>query len=134
METKHKNSSKRTAIYDALCSTDEHPSAEMLYERLKPQIPDLSLGTVYRNLSLFTEEGTAQTVCHIDGKDRFDGRTDDHPHFVCRKCGRVIDISFPSEISDFSSIVSEKYGFVPERCSLAFTGLCDRCVVETEKK
>lgn len=60
--------------------------------RLKPDIPDLSLGTVYRNLALFREEGKAMSVATVAGQERFDGRTHPHAHFICEKCGRVDDV------------------------------------------
>ena len=55
-------SSKRNAIYNAVCGTDTHPSARWVYDKLKPEIPDLSLGTVYRNIALFKDEGTVRSV------------------------------------------------------------------------
>jgi Fur family peroxide stress response transcriptional regulator len=63
-----------------------------VYNRLKPSIPDLSLGTVYRNLNLFRKEGLAVLVGTVNGEDRFDGVTESHPHLVCRRCGAVEDI------------------------------------------
>ena len=57
-----KYSKKREAILEALRNTTEHPSAEMLYARLKPEFPDLSLGTVYRNLAMFIRDGDAVSV------------------------------------------------------------------------
>ena len=62
METRRNNSRKRQAIYDHLCSVTDHPTAEMIYARLKPEIPELSLGTVYRNLTVLLEEGQIITV------------------------------------------------------------------------
>ena len=130
MEAKRKTSVKRQAIIDALMNTTSHPSAEMLYEQLKPTIPDLSLGTVYRNLSLFTGDGTAQVAAHVDGKERFDGRTDPHIHFVCRKCGCVYDLDSLSVHESFYPEIIEKYHFIPEKYSLTFTGLCSSCAAE----
>ena len=59
-------SSKRNAIYNVLLNTDTHPSARWVYEQLKPDFPDLSLGTVYRNISLFKNEGTIISVCNVN--------------------------------------------------------------------
>ena len=127
MDIKRKTSVKRQAILDALCATKEHPTAEALYEKLKPAYPDLSLGTVYRNLSLFSQEGLAQTVTQVDGKERFDGRMDAHPHFVCRKCSCVMDVELSSGNAPDYEELTERYGLHPETHSLVFTGLCDRC-------
>jgi len=130
MDTRRKNSVKRQAILDALLSTKEHPTAEMLYNRLKPGISDLSLGTVYRNLSMFCDEGLAQDLGTVDGRERFDGRMDHHAHFICRSCGKVMDLDLspiPDEV--FQGIRAE-YGYCPEKYSLSFTGLCKDCSPE----
>ena len=92
MESTRRQSKKRDAIREILLASYDHPSVEEIYRRLKPDIPDLSLGTVYRNLALFREEGKAMSVATVAGQERFDGRTHPHAHFVCEKCGRVDDV------------------------------------------
>lgn len=72
-------SSKRNAIYNAVCGTDTHPSARWVYDKLKPEIPDLSLGTVYRNIALFKDEGKVSVICNVNGEERIDGNTEPHP-------------------------------------------------------
>ena len=66
-----RTSKKRSAIYEALCNTTAHPSAEQLYSQLKPEIPDLSLGTVYRNLNVLMQDGLIITVGHVNGEERY---------------------------------------------------------------
>ena len=127
MEIKRKSSVKRQAILDALRESEEHPSAEMLYSRLKKDIPDLSLGTVYRNLSMFCEDGSAVPVCRVDGKDRFDGITCPHSHFVCRVCKRVIDVEVSPDLETCFDNIRDLKGFLPESCSVTFSGVCDKC-------
>ena len=68
MDTRRKNSRKRQAILEALCATREHPTAEMLYQQLKPDYPELSLGTVYRNLGVLAEEGLVASVVRVAGQ------------------------------------------------------------------
>ena len=82
-----KRSRKREAILDCLRQTDVHPSAEWVYRRLKPRIPDLSLATVYRNLALFKQEGLICSLGVAQGLERFDGDTSPHVHFICTGCG-----------------------------------------------
>lgn len=127
MEQKRNNSIKRSAILSALQATKEHPSAEMIYESLKSEFPDLSLGTVYRNLAIFCSDGSAVTVCTVCGKERFDGRTDAHSHFICRECRRVMDIEVGDDASEAFGRISSKYGYIPESVSLVYTGVCDTC-------
>jgi Fur family peroxide stress response transcriptional regulator len=127
METKRKNSKKRQAILDALCATKEHPTAEMLYNQLKPDYPELSLGTVYRNLSILAEDGLVTTVVRVAGQERYDADTSPHAHFVCRECKRVMDMNMPEVVGELSQRLDEDYGFAVESCSLNFTGLCMEC-------
>lgn len=90
-----KHSDKRDAILQAVRSTSTHPSAQWVYEKLKPFIPNLSLGTVYRNINLFRHEGLVMSVGVVDGEERFDGMVEPHPHLVCTRCGRVMDLPCP---------------------------------------
>lgn len=73
MERATRYSRKREAILNAIQSTDCHPSAEWVYQTLKPTHPDLSLGTVYRNLVLFQQQGLIQSIGVVKGQERFDG-------------------------------------------------------------
>lgn len=128
MDSKHKNSRKRQAIYDALRGTTEHPSAEALYASLKGEYPDLSLGTVYRNLAMFVQEGDAVSVGSVSGQERYDACTAPHPHFVCRRCGRVIDLALDVDHAGLYDSVFASTGCRADTHALTFFGLCDQCV------
>jgi len=119
-------SKKREAILEAIRGTDCHPSAEWVYHRLKPSHPDLSLGTVYRNLVFFRERGDIQSVGVIRGQERFDGITAPHSHFVCERCGAVLDLPGVAP-GDVPPAVSEQYGFTVNRRELTFYGICKAC-------
>ena len=80
------------AILSALQETTVHPTADWVYAKLKPRYPNLSLGTVYRNLKKFCETGKAVSVGVINGQEHFDGRVEPHAHFVCKRCGAVLDV------------------------------------------
>lgn len=120
-------SRKRQTIYAALCSTQSHPSAEMIYTALKPENPDLSLATVYRNLRDFCAEGTAVSLGVINGHERFDADTSPHSHFVCRGCGRVYDIDEAYPHKRMREL-EEQYGYSFESCEIVFTGTCKDCL------
>ncbi|MCQ2400287.1 MAG: transcriptional repressor, partial [Clostridia bacterium] len=92
-------SKKRQSIIDLIKRTDVHPSAEWIYNELKPVYPDLSLATVYRNLKELEESGEIVVVDTVKNKERFDGKTFPHTHAVCSKCGKIIDV-FGTEIPD----------------------------------
>jgi len=127
MEVKRKNSKKRQAIMDALSSVTEHPTAEMLYNKLKPLYPELSLGTVYRNLSLLADEGLIVRVAHVDGHERYDARIDPHSHFVCRCCHRVEDLELGDMISPLYAQVNNTLGCCADGYVLNISGLCSQC-------
>lgn len=120
-----KHSKKRDAIYECLRNTTTHPSAEWVYAQLKPTIPDLSLGTVYRNLRTFREEGKLISVGVVNGLERFDARTSPHAHFVCRRCSAVLDvdsIALPEHLSlELDCGEAEDY-------TLTLSGLCRDCI------
>ena len=87
-----RHSDTRDKILEYLRSTKAHPSAETIYNALKPSMPTLSLKTVYTNLNFFEEHGQAIRVANVNGVERYDANCEDHVHFVCDECGAVIDI------------------------------------------
>ncbi|MBQ7800917.1 MAG: transcriptional repressor [Oscillospiraceae bacterium] len=127
MELRQKHFRKRDAVLECLRGTDTHPSAEWVYAQLKRSYPDISLGTVYRNLAFFKEQGTIVSLGTVKGVERFDGNTAPHVHFICTECGRVLDLmqmKVPEELSEAASSYS---GGHAESCQLSFTGLCGDC-------
>lgn len=127
MERTVRYSKKREAILTAIQGTSCHPSAEWVYQRLKPRHPDLSLGTVYRNLSFFLERGLIQSVGVVQGQERFDGIVTPHSHFICNCCGSVLDLPEIDLGGDLEQAVSRQYGLAVDRCELTFYGLCPSC-------
>ena len=132
MEVTHLYSKKRQAIYDALLQSLEHPSAEMLYQSLKPAYPDLSLGTVYRNLKGMVENGDVICVGHVEGKERYDAHLQPHVHLVCRGCGSVVDIDLTEEMALHCDAISKENGIEMDVRSLHFAGLCCNCKSENK--
>ena len=122
-----KYSKKRQAILEALRNTKEHPSAEMLYAKLKPEYPDLSLGTVYRNLAMFVRDGDVVSVGTVAGQERYDADTRPHAHFICSSCGRVLDVCSPC-LSALDKEVERETGGEIVGHSLSFSGTCSGCL------
>ncbi len=127
MEPTTKHFRKRDAILSCLRASKEHPSAEMIFTQLKPQIPDLSIGTVYRNLSLFKNQNLAMSVATLGGVERFDGNTDPHVHFICTDCHAVIDLMDMEIPESLNSQAETCCGGQVAGCQLSFTGLCNSC-------
>lgn len=127
MDTIRKHSKKRDAILSALRETDAHPSAEWVYHRLKPQIPDLSLGTVYRNLALFKASGEIVSLGTVNGLERFDGDISPHAHFVCQCCGQILDLPGLAVSKVLLEQAAELSESAVSSCKLLFSGRCKSC-------
>ena len=127
MESRSKHFRKRDAILAYLRQTDEHPSAEAVYAGLKTVMPDVSLGTVYRNLALFKEQGLIQSLGSVRGVERFDGNIEPHVHFICNDCGKVTDLhqmQIPGELTETAAKLA---GARVTQCQLTFRGQCGAC-------
>lgn len=128
MERATRYSQKREAILNLIRSSNVHPSAEWIYESLKPIHPGLSLGTVYRNLLFFQQQGTIKSVGIVNGQERFDAVTTPHSHFVCTTCGAVIDLKEILMDANLNHVVRSQYGFEVQRHELTFYGRCKSCM------
>ena len=133
MECK-KHFRKRDAILTCLRQTTVHPSAEWIYAQLKPEIPDLSIGTVCRNLALFKEKGMIISVGTVKGVERFDGNTEPHVHFVCTECGGVLDLGTISVPEELKRRAATETGGQVGSCQLSFTGICEACMNQQNKE
>lgn len=122
-----KRSRQRDAIRENLMHRCDHPTAEMVYMDIKDTFPNVSLGTVYRNLSLLSELGEIQKINTGAGPDRFDGNAKPHCHFQCRKCFKVLDMPFdyPNELNAYAS---KNFSGIIEGNSIQFYGLCPDCI------
>ena len=85
-------SRQRESIKKYLDSHFTHPTAETVYLDIKEEFPNISLGTVYRNLNLLADMGEILRISLGNGPDRYDGRTSPHYHFICSQCGQVLDM------------------------------------------
>ena len=133
MEVSTKRFRKRDAILSYLRSTNEHPSAEMVFTSLKPEIPDLSMGTVYRNLNLFKTQGLVTSVATVKGVERFDGNVGPHVHFICQDCDAVIDLMDMEVPESLKTVAEACTGGSVSDCQLTFSGLCQDCLEKNQK-
>ena len=127
MQKQSKHFRKREAILSCLRGTDCHPGAEWIHGQLKPAFPDLSLGTVYRNLSLFKEQGLIASVGTVAGVERFDGNTHPHVHYICTGCGSVVDLPGICVPAELTAAAARDSGGQVTGCNLSFTGTCGQC-------
>ncbi len=127
MEKRRNYSRKREAILNAVRSTTSHPTADWIYEKLKPEYPDLSLGTVYRNLAQFKEDGTIISIGVVNGQERFDGNVKPHTHFVCSECGCVLDVPEEFINPDRMAQIEKEYHMRIDSADLLLRGICPDC-------
>lgn len=122
-----KYSRQREAIKEYLMSTKEHPTADMVYMHIREQNPNISLGTVYRNLNLLTELGEICKLSCGDGCDRFDGTTKEHYHVVCGCCNRVFDLDI-EPLKEVNAAAERAFAGTIQGHSILFFGTCDECL------
>ena len=122
-----RRSKKRDAILELMRSSTTHPGAQWVYEKLKPEFPDLSLGTVYRNISLFRKEGLASFLGTVNGEERYDGITAPHPHVCCTRCGVIKDLDEALSGKLSQHLQMEIPGFTVDIRNTVFYGLCTTC-------
>lgn len=123
----HKFSRQRECIREYLWSRTDHPTADMVYRAVRESYPSISLGTVYRNLSMMADEGEILRLDVGDGVDHYDARTAPHYHFRCRVCGCVKDL-LDLDVGDIDTLASEMTNDRIEGHNLFFFGVCEDCL------
>ena len=121
-----KYSRQRELIYKTVMENKVHPTAEFVYNYLKKDNPQLSLGTVYRNLQQLSDNGEISRLSIPNQPDRFDGIIEEHYHAVCEKCGRIYDIHI-NEVPEIDRLVAEKTGLDITGHEIIFKTLCPMC-------
>ena len=117
---------QREAILNFLITRNDHPTADVVYENVRKEFPNISLGTVYRNLTLLSDMGELLRLRVGDGMDHFDATTEPHYHFICDKCGRVIDLDMES-LDSINEVAGSKFHGCIKRHVAYFYGSCDMC-------
>lgn len=116
-------SMQREQIYQVVRASKEHPTAQMVYDSLRPEMPRLSLGTVYRNLHQMAQEGR---LAELDGPvARFDAVLRPHTHIRCIRCGQMVDAAVPYDPAMDRTNVAE--GWTVQSHELVFNGICPAC-------
>ncbi|BAK46900.1 hypothetical protein CXIVA_09330 [Clostridium sp. SY8519] len=130
MRNRSKRSKQRDSIQAFLASRHDHPTAETVYLNIREQIPNISLATVYRNLSLLSEQGEIRKISIGQGPDRFDGNTEPHSHFICRECGTIIDLAAEPALPVTDMDGHPFDGKIDEHVT-CYYGLCPTCLKKT---
>ena len=122
-------SKQRDEILNIVLNSCDHPTARMVYEKARRTIPNISLGTVYRNLNILFENGDIKKILTYDGDDRFDKTLTEHNHIHCVICGKVSDINSNLINMDYNRINKET-GFKVTECNFNIKGVCQKCIKE----
>lgn len=116
---------QRRLVFEAVCGTKSHPTAEWVYEAVRREMPRVSLGTVYRNLQRLVDEGTIRSFVR-GGRIRYDADLELHDHFSCDRCGLLMDIPRAAEALPAERRLRAQ-GFAVVGRTLEFHGLCRKC-------
>ena len=129
-----KKSRQRDAILMFLKDRKDHPTADTVYENVRKEYPNISLGTVYRNLTLLSEMGTIQKLrMGSTAPDRFDYNSAPHYHFLCRECGSVLDLEIDN-LESVDTFAGVHFAGKIEGHVAYFYGLCPECAKKAEKR
>jgi Fur family transcriptional regulator, peroxide stress response regulator len=121
-----KATQQRFEIYSELVSSDKHPDAESVYTAIRKRMPSLSFDTVYRAMRMFEEKGVISRISPGLERTRYDANMERHHHFICGKCGKIIDlysedfnsIALPDSVGDIGKV---------EYVHIEVRGICNKC-------
>ena len=119
-------SKQRESIKEYLSTHFTHPTAERIYLDLRKEFPTISQGTVYRNLNLLAEQGEILRISSGNGPDRFDGNIHPHCHFLCKECGKVLDIDVDPK-PELDALANSNFGGMVDSHVTLFLGQCPNC-------
>ena len=117
---------QREAILNLLRHTDSHPTADWIYDEVRKVIPNISKGTVYRNLKILREDGEISELNLSGTISRYDGNHENHYHFRCEKCGMVFNLEEPVN-KELDEKIAKSTGFKVSYHHLEFRGICKDC-------
>ncbi len=119
-----RNTRQKAVVYQVVLDSNDHPTAEKIYERARKELPNISLGTVYRVLKELSQEGKIKEII-VNKQSHFEGRTDFHHHFICKSCGKIEDVETP--LCRYTCKKVEQKGYLVEDIEYKFYGLCSKC-------
>ena len=127
LQTKYRLTKQRAAILRALDGS-AHLSAETILERVRAELPGVSLGTIYRTLDILRDLGLVQVFSHAGLAARFEAVLEKHHHLLCAKCGQLMNVTAPG-LADLAAAIGSARGYSDIDCALTITGVCAACSV-----
>ncbi len=117
---------QRKIILERLKQSRRHPTAVQIYDEVRSELPNISLGTVYRNLDILSKEGIISKIETCGDQKRFDGTSDPHLHIICSSCGKVQDAHQEPDI-DMDRLTRGETDFKITGVRLELLGICPEC-------
>lgn len=121
-----RNTIQRKIVFDAVKDLANHPTSNDIYDHVVTSHPNISRGTVYRNLNSLAEDGYLRKICIPDGADRFDHTVMPHYHIKCTSCGKFTDLDM-EYMKDLDDKVRDVTGYEMESQDIVFRGICPNC-------
>ena len=118
---------QRRVVYETVKGTMSHPTADWIFDQVRTTLPKISLGTVYRNLSVLKDEGMVREIYGMDRRAHYDANTSPHAHFICKECGTIADVHSTPDF-DWRSL-KELVGCEVSEQRTEFVGVCSACNV-----
>jgi len=126
MVERTRKSKQRDRIMEVLRETKSHPTVKWVFNQVRRQFPNLSLGTVYRNLGILVKQGLVRRLDFGSSHDKFEAAVLPHHHFVCKSCGRVSDLDLPIGRS-LTKKLQKQIGLAITRLEIRLYGVCEKC-------
>ncbi|MED4603180.1 transcriptional repressor [Paenibacillus validus] len=124
--TKLNLTTQRKAIYDILQHSDDHPTAAEVIERLRDKGHNFAYGTVYNSLRYLSDMGLIRELKLGEAASRYDARTDDHHHILCKRCGRVDEVLAQTPAA-WVQAVEQETAYLVDHSHVVFEGVCPTC-------
>ncbi len=121
-----RNTLQRSLVLASVQSLASHPTADQVYENIHCSYPNISKGTVYRNLNILAQEGLIKKISMSNVADRFDHQVAAHYHIQCVVCGKFSDLHHPY-LAGLDGEVAEESGYAMESHDIVFRGICPNC-------
>lgn len=121
---------QRQAILEALKNTYSHPDANWVFKKVSKKVPNISLGTVYRNLNILSQEQMIKELTFQSGVSRYDANTMPHSHIICDCCHKIEDLKTTEDCQAAEGLIleiKETFGYENLSCEILVRGICPDC-------
>lgn len=123
---KERNTKQKEQILKIVESCEDHPTIKEIVTKVKTKYPTIGQATIYRNINKLVEEGKINKLYHMEDLNHYDGKKIPHNHFVCRKCGKIIDI-YENDNEQKLKEVERKYSVEISKIDILYEGICEEC-------